>query len=247
MIKLPSWCTKSHWTTNTVKWQTRDIHIQRYYCNLFLEHQRPKDPARANEAALSKSLIRSLWGRERLAAKFSKPGRSGTPREPTWRVISSNLYPLALACSTRWRYFAVFLRAASSKLVSKHSVNSTRVIDLCASAVGQCGWCDGETRRCCWCRPSLKLSEGYYDCFSDSTEDWNVPYVTSLWSCWEHTVVTGSRGREDMMDPSSSSRGRGSHHVRVHPPLRCRRTSVGPQVVPAQPATRLGHSWGLYT
>ena len=61
---------------------------------------------------------------------FSNPGRS----LPTWRVISSDLYPLALAYSSRWWYFAVFLWAASLKLVSKHAVNCTRVIDLCTSS-----------------------------------------------------------------------------------------------------------------
>ena len=79
------------------------MHGDNYYGDLFLVHQMTKDPAKAKLAALSKSLTRSLCERERLAARFSKPGRSGTPREPTWRGISSDLYPLALASSTRCR------------------------------------------------------------------------------------------------------------------------------------------------
>ena len=62
---------------------------------LFLEHQMLKDTARASLDESSRSLIRFLRGRESFVARVSNPGRSGTPREPTWRVISSGLYPLA--------------------------------------------------------------------------------------------------------------------------------------------------------
>ena len=93
----------------------------KFYGALFLAHQILKDPARASLDEFSSSLTRSLCGIESLVAKCSNPDGSGTPREPTWRVISSDLYPLAWACCNKVAYLADFLWAASTKLVSKHS------------------------------------------------------------------------------------------------------------------------------
>ena len=64
----------------------------------------------------------------------SLEGGEPPPCDPISRVKSLASYPLVRACSTRPRYLAVFLWAASAKLVSKHTVSSARRRDLHTSS-----------------------------------------------------------------------------------------------------------------
>ena len=162
---------QSHWTTDTVTWQTRDIYtyIHTYIhrditviCSLCTKYRKTQ-PGLVKLHSPKASLGLYEGERDLLQGSQIQEGRGPHEIQPGGRsalTCTPEPWPAPQGEGTLQSSSELPLRRWSRSTQSTPPEWLTCVSRPTTSsqAVGQWGWCNGETRRCRWCRLSLSLS-----------------------------------------------------------------------------------------